>query len=425
MARVPGRRQDDPADQPWKAGKTTLVALLLARMAEGGTLAGLPVSAGRAAVVSEEPAAHWDARCRKLHLQDHVSLFCRPFRNRPTPAQWAGLVEGLLHLHEREGLDLVVIDPPAVFLPGDENTVRTMMEGLLPLGELTRAGLSVLLLHHPRKGPYRPRQAARGSGALPGHVDILIEMSWYAPDDAEDRRRWLRSYSRHDETRRHLLMELTPAGDDYLLHERLDDATLAESRRVLRLVLEDADERLTQKLILEQWPEDFKKPDRTTIVRALQRGMEEGDILRRGGGRQNDPYRYWLAGMEDNFFPGPAAGPDALARWARRANEKQEAWLKRQLEEDAEPPRPEASGTAEGSAETPARSATVAAPPSGGASGRPPDKEALSPGADRPPKTPPPPVQPIVPPAPALAGPEEPAEPSARERRRLRRWPYG
>jgi hypothetical protein len=34
------------------------------------------------------------------------------------------------------------------------------------------------------------------------------------PDD-EDRRRWLRAYSRHEETPRHLILELNEAGDDY------------------------------------------------------------------------------------------------------------------------------------------------------------------------------------------------------------------
>src|ERR1700719_1097923 len=41
----------------WKSGKTTLVSLLLARMQQGGQLAGLPVSAGKAFVISEESHA--------------------------------------------------------------------------------------------------------------------------------------------------------------------------------------------------------------------------------------------------------------------------------------------------------------------------------------------------------------------------------
>lgn len=46
----------------WKAGKTTLVAALLARLGQGGTLAGLAVHPGRAAVVSEESPEQWRRR---------------------------------------------------------------------------------------------------------------------------------------------------------------------------------------------------------------------------------------------------------------------------------------------------------------------------------------------------------------------------
>src|SRR5438552_2208703 len=43
----------------WKAGKTTLLSVLLARLGAGGELAGLPVAAGRAVVVSEEAPGMW------------------------------------------------------------------------------------------------------------------------------------------------------------------------------------------------------------------------------------------------------------------------------------------------------------------------------------------------------------------------------
>src|SRR5262249_44299884 len=41
----------------WKAGKTTLLSLLLSRRKQGGQLAGLPVKPGKTVVVSEEPAS--------------------------------------------------------------------------------------------------------------------------------------------------------------------------------------------------------------------------------------------------------------------------------------------------------------------------------------------------------------------------------
>jgi AAA domain len=311
----------------WKSGKTTLVSVLLARMLKGGELAGLPVTAGQAAVFTEEESGDWDERCRKLGITNYVSLFCRPFAARPTKTEWRGLVSAMLELRRREGLALVVVDPLAVFLPGNENTAGGMMECLLPLRELTSAGLGVLLLHHPRKGRCPPGQAARGSGALHGHVDIMIEMDWFGPPDELDRRRLLRAYSRHEATRRHLVVELTADGTDYLVHDLQADEAGSEGWRVLQLVLEDASERLTQRQILEQWPEDFRKPDQGTISRLLRRGVALGVIGQRGSGRRNDPYLYWLPRREEDFHPGPDASDEEVLRWNRRRQEKWAAAL--------------------------------------------------------------------------------------------------
>jgi hypothetical protein len=136
----------------WKSGKTTLFAILLARMAKGGQLADLPVAA-RAAVLTEEGPDNWAERSRKLQIGDHVSFLCRPFRAMPTFADWRALVDAMLELRQSEGLDLVVIDPLAVFLPAScENQAGGMMDCLLALGDLTARGLAVLLVHHPSKG---------------------------------------------------------------------------------------------------------------------------------------------------------------------------------------------------------------------------------------------------------------------------------
>ena len=56
----------------WKAGKTTLIALLLSRLRDGGELAGLPVRPARVAVVTEESPQQWYRRSQKLHFGGHV-----------------------------------------------------------------------------------------------------------------------------------------------------------------------------------------------------------------------------------------------------------------------------------------------------------------------------------------------------------------
>src|SRR5262245_12817031 len=79
----------------WKSGKTTLVSVLLARMKAGGSLAGVPVAAGKAVVVSEESPTQWRLRGRQLDFGEHVCWLCRPFRGKPRPEQWRALVDRL------------------------------------------------------------------------------------------------------------------------------------------------------------------------------------------------------------------------------------------------------------------------------------------------------------------------------------------
>ena len=100
----------------WKAGKTALVAALLARMATGGTLAGLPVRAGRAVVVSEEAAEHWAGRAPGGLRFGDVGFFCRPFRRAADAGGVGGPHRPAARLHAERPIDLVG-DRPAGLVP--------------------------------------------------------------------------------------------------------------------------------------------------------------------------------------------------------------------------------------------------------------------------------------------------------------------
>src|SRR5947209_62127 len=82
----------------WKAGKTTLLSLLLARMKTGGNLAGRAVAKARAVIVSEESQSLWQERARRLDFGDHA-LYCRPFSELPDMAAWIGFLDHLAEVH--------------------------------------------------------------------------------------------------------------------------------------------------------------------------------------------------------------------------------------------------------------------------------------------------------------------------------------
>jgi hypothetical protein len=283
----------------WKAGKTTLLSLLLSRRKQGGQaaqLAGLAVKAGKSVVVSEEPLALWAERARRLDFGGQVCFISRPFRTIPTQDEWQTLLGRILALREQHGIDLAVFDPLAPFMRC-ENHARGVLDVLLPLRGLTDAGLAGLLLHHPGKGEKPVGEAARGSGALLGHVDISVEMRHPGGDPLTRRRRFL-STSRHAETPRRLLLELGEDGGDYLPVPDPAEEEFLASWATLRTVLEDAPQKLTRRDILAEWPPDFARPQPATLWRWLDGAVQRGLVACEGAGRKSDPFRYWLPERE-------------------------------------------------------------------------------------------------------------------------------
>jgi hypothetical protein len=102
----------------WKAGKTTLLSVLLARRVAGGELAGRAVAPGRTALVSEESRELWELRRERLDFGNHTWFQCHPFSGRPSLPQWSGLIDRLAKLKDASGVDLVAIDSLSHFLPG-------------------------------------------------------------------------------------------------------------------------------------------------------------------------------------------------------------------------------------------------------------------------------------------------------------------
>ncbi len=302
----------------WKSGKTTLVSLLLARMQQGGQLAGLPVAAGRAFVISEESETDWRLRLSQLGIRDNVDLLCRPFTAQPSMEEWLALIEAALAMRRRRGSDLVVIDSLSSFLPAhSENSAGALLECLTPLQRLTGAGMGVFLPHHPRKGKTVAGQAARGSGALPGFVDVIMEMGYYARPDDLDRRRRLVAFSRHDDTPRHLLMELNAEGTDYAVLESGMEAPVGDGWPVVLQALAEAHHKLTRQEILDGWSGDYPRPEATTLWRWLGRAVAGGVVRQEGTGRPGDPFRYWLPGREELMRPDGGSA-EAMRAWNAR-----------------------------------------------------------------------------------------------------------
>jgi hypothetical protein len=286
----------------WKSGKSTLLSVLLSRLRTGGTLGGLPVRAGRAVVVSEEGPELWWDRGRNLALDGHVRWFCKPFRGKPTAEQWLDLLDEVGRMHDREPVDLLAVDPLANLAPmRTENDAAEMLSAVAPLQSLTARGVSVLLCHHPRKGPVEPGQAAWGSGALSASADIIVEMHAVSKRNPKDRRRRLRAYSRYAATPPNWVIEWAADGTDYLGLGPSAEPDYEHGWPVLRALLESAEKPLTRRDILRAWPDSAAAPARQTLWKWLGRAVREGLILQDGRGSRKDPYRYLLPGMVEKW----------------------------------------------------------------------------------------------------------------------------
>jgi hypothetical protein len=283
----------------WKTGKTTLLSVLLAHLRTGGAFAGSEIVAAPALVVSEESPALWFERGRKTPYGPDVRWLCRPFLAKPTRDEWLNLIHYLTTL--TAGVrTLIVIDPLAMVLSGfDENNAGTIIDSLAPLHRLATAGHAVLLLHHPRKGK---TLEPRGSGAITGMADILIEMDGSPNETEHPNRRWLRARGRLDGVVRERLIELNAEHTDYTA---LDAAAedLTHGWPVIEWILSDADQKLTRQGILDQWPEMREKPHAASLWKWLQSATSDGRLARDGEGRRHKPFRYWLRGRERHFLP--------------------------------------------------------------------------------------------------------------------------
>lgn len=265
----------------WKAGKTTLISILLKQMSQGGDIAG-KIRPSQIIYVTEEGATTWRVRKDKYDISgSHLRLAIRPFSGKPSKAQWEGLLNDLAKEIEKSQVDLVVIDPLSMFMPcDDENDSAKMMSALAPLHKLTNAGAAVLIIHHPRKSGGMHGTASRGSGALPGFVDIILELE-RATELGVDNRRTLKGMSRFTDS-----FEVTLA---------LENGTYVESSNRISsphnpniLVLPETEEgALTAEQIAKITPGHISERQVRNIVKTCPQ------VERIGTGGKGDPYRYF------------------------------------------------------------------------------------------------------------------------------------
>jgi hypothetical protein len=300
------------------------------------SLAALSVAPGKTIIVTEEPRSLWARRAQRYDFGGQVYFFSRPFRGTPTPDQWHAFIDQILRMHDEHGFDLLVIDPLAPLLKG-ENNARDMLDVLMPLATLTERGMAVLVLHHPARGNHPVGQAARGSGALLAHVDISIEMR-HPGGDPNTRRRRFFALSRHEETPRQLTLELNADATDYQTVVETTKDGFDSAWPILCMIFEDAEQKLTRLEVFNEWPEDYEKPSRTALCNYLDHAVKNSLLACEGTGRKADPFRYWFPKTEEKWKQNPFHELLEMAKQTVKHSVQPYAQSKSSLAQDAFPP---------------------------------------------------------------------------------------
>jgi AAA domain len=279
-----------------KCGKTTLLAHLLRALAAGGSFAGRSLMPGRAVVVTEEGTDVWRQRRDQLGISDRVELISRPFFGKPTAEVWLSFLRHLL-AHAADA-DLVVLDTIANLWPvRDENGAADVQAALMPLQRLAD-GRAVLLSHHLRKSDGREGTASRGSGALAGFVDIILELRRSGDSrDATGRQRVLTGIGRHPGIPQEWLIGLTEDGEyaayaDGQVRRPMPDGR--GLREAIRDVLPADPPGLTRKQIWEALPEEFHVNEHR-FRSVLQEGVGDWWIKKSRSNVLGGP-TYWIRG---------------------------------------------------------------------------------------------------------------------------------
>ena len=153
------------------------------------------------------------------------------------------------------------------------------------LRRITDAGAAILLVHHPRKGDASEGQASRGSGALPGFVDIIVELRRFSAKERNDRRRTLTSYSRFDETPPDAVIQLAEDACSYQYIGSRHDVSQSMRFDAVTDVLPLGPPGINVTEILSRWKEEIDHmdpPGERTLREDLRAGFKAGRWKREG-----------------------------------------------------------------------------------------------------------------------------------------------
>jgi hypothetical protein len=289
------------------AGKTTLATHLCRAALDALPFMGRTAGQTPTVYLTEQSPATFVQALKRADLLDRED-FRVLFWHETIGVAWPEIVAAARAEAKRIGAKLLIVDTVGQFsgVRGDaENNAGAAHEAMAPLQEAAAAdGLAVVVLRHDRKSGGDVGDSGRGSSAFSGAVDVVLQLS--RPEgQSRPGVRVLKSLSRFDETPETLVIELTDSG-----YVALGDAEAVATQEARGAVLKAAPDNEGAAL---------KEADllaaagvkRTVGQEVLREHLAAGLMVRIGGGKRGDPYRYWhpAPGSEGQSVILSAAAP--------------------------------------------------------------------------------------------------------------------
>lgn len=286
-----------------KSGKSTWACALTEAVDAGAeTFLDRRVAAGAVVYVSEEGP---DTLAHKLPASDRVRVLTRDAAWPKPP--WIQLIAGAVNEAKRVDAVLLVIDALsfwAGFAENQEKDSGAAQSVMNALTAATRTGLGVVVVHHQRKAGGEDGDAVRGSGAIFGAVDVLVEVERPGEQASPNQRR-LVATGRWPRKAPVLVVDRDPdTGAWRAIGEaigRSEAAALGDRERLLKAIPTQAPG------VTETELADILEVDARKIARPLRELLEDEAIDRSGEGKRGDPYRYTVSPPDSP--PAPERNP--------------------------------------------------------------------------------------------------------------------
>lgn len=279
-----------------KLGKTTLTLQMVAAVVSGTPFLDLATAPAKVLFLTEERPATFRAALKRANIGAGVEVV---YRYETFGMTWPEVMAQVVTHCLIHGVSVLVIDTLsswAGFTDDNENSAGAGMEAIRPLEQAAAGGLAIWYNRHDRKGGGEIGESGRGTSALAGAADILLQLK-RADTEGHPNRRILAGIGRFDGVPDQVVIELTDDG-----YRSLGNAIAVEQAKVEAWLTDHLPGPETPATVEELRDGLGKIASKSTLDRVLDRMVDSGRVGKaaRGFGKSKRAAGYWTP-PADNF----------------------------------------------------------------------------------------------------------------------------